>query len=259
MVKESCFDYTVGKNISKKSYGFVEKQYKTFLRDADTKNYFELLNLPLNSSLNNIEEAYRNMVKIFHPDRRDRNMPAEITKLCDQCFFLVNKIYQTLIDPNKKEQYLKKLVADRTKDSFTIRATYVKGKTDLEKGCYAESLKQFESIFNSRFAPEDTVLFYIWSIIKHKKLKDPIDQKEENKIVKLFDSVGLEHRQSSVFFFVKGLFMRASGNTDAARNYFTKALLLDSKLTVARVEKHSLGSAQKKSLKSFMDLFKKIS
>ena len=51
--------------------------------------------------------------------------------------------------------------------------------------------------------------------------------------------------------------MKKTGHKKPAFECFSKALSLDPKLTVARVEKHSVGAIQKKSLKSFMDIFKK--
>ena len=255
LVGENCLEYPHNSQNQEKSYEFMEKQYKAFLKAADTNNYFSLLDLPLSADRKQVEEAYRNMVKIFHPDRRDQDMPEELVKLCDQCFILVGKIYQTLSDPEEKKKYLEMLSQENKVNVMSIKNAYIKGKKSLESGHYESAEKQLESIYVNKQARGDTVLLYIWAIIKRRDFKIP--REEEKKIEGLFENVGLDQKQSPMFFFVKALFMRSKGDRRSAFDLFTKALLLDSKLTVARVERHALGVVRKKAKKSFMDLFRK--
>ena len=255
LVKESCLEYKSDNAISNDNYDSIRVKYESFLKAADTKNYFELMNLPLNASLNKIEETYRDMVKIFHPDRRNRDMPEDLAKICDKCFILVGTIYKTLSNPQEKEKYLKTLENKIRMGSFAIKEMYMKGKKNLEEGLYTSAFRQFEFVVNSRLAPSDTILYYLWSKIK--SAKSALNREEQHKIKELFDNVALECRHTATFYFVKGLFMKETGHKKPAFECFSKALSLDPKLKVARVEKHSLGAIQKKSLKSFMDIFKK--
>ena len=257
LIKESCLFYTKSdSSVHNMDYDFMKKKYETFIKDSKAKNYFELMNLPVNASIGDIETVYRNMVKIFHPDRRDTNMPPELAQICDKCFVLVSKVYQTLSNPEEKQTYLKMLEEQTRAGSITVRELYMKGKRNLDEGKYTTAIQQFESVLKNESAPGASVLYYVWSLIKSWDSKPSTQDKE--KISDLLDSVGMEHKQSALYFFVRGLFMKAQGNKKSAFDCFTRALLIDPKMTVARMEKYSLTRSAKKQKKaSFMDLFKK--
>ena len=196
LVKESCLEYKSdnGSSVSSDNYDSIRVKYESFLKAADTKNYFELMNLPLNAPVNKIEEIYRDMVKIFHPDRRNRDMPEELVKICDKCFILVGTVYKTLSNPQEKEKYLKTLEGKTRMGSFAIKEMCMKGKKNLEEGLYTSAFRQFEFVVNSRLAPSDTILYYLWSKIK--STKTAINKEEQYKIKELFDNVALECRHT---------------------------------------------------------------
>ncbi len=256
LVKENCLEYRSNQDFHKVDYSFMKKKYEDFLKDSKRKNYFELLNLPLNAPVNKIEDAYRNVVKIFHPDRRDSNMPSDMAEICDQCFILVRDIYQTLIDPDKKQKYIKVLEDKSRFESFEVKEAYIKGKRNVEAGHYSKAMEQLDFTLKHKTAPGDAVLYYVWSIIKTKDFT--LGEEDVSRLTNLFDSVGLEYRQSALFFFSKGLFMKATGKRRTAFDLFTKSLRLDPQFTVARLEKYALSVASKKGKKSFMGgIFKK--
>ena len=262
LIKESYLEYSDTESTSvSQDYGFMAKKYQSFLDEAKIKNYFELLNLPLNAPVSQIDEVYKTMVKVFHPDRRDKNMPSNLIKIYDECFLLIQEMYHCLTDPVEKEKYIR-LIEEGTKaGKFAIKTQYMKGKTFLEDGLYDEALGEFEKIFKSKLAPGDITLYYLWALLKTQKFKDAkkLSESEKTELTELFDSVGLDYKQTGLFFFVKGLLMQVTGNLSDAYNCFTKAVLLDSKLSAARVEKISLAKRYKIRNKksSFMSLFKK--
>lgn len=64
----------------------------------DLKNYYQILNVSRNASLNDIKKAYRKLALLYHPDV-NKNKDANAK------FILINKAYNTLIDHNKRKQY----------------------------------------------------------------------------------------------------------------------------------------------------------
>lgn len=62
------------------------------------RDYYEVLGLPKNSSLEEIKKAYRNLARKHHPDV-DKSTGAE------ERFKEINEAYQILSDPKKKEAY----------------------------------------------------------------------------------------------------------------------------------------------------------
>ncbi len=234
---------------SRGRYDFLQKKYKTFLESAKTKSYFELLSLPVNASQNKVDLVYKSMVKTFHPDRLNQSTPEELRKICNDCFLLITKIYQTLSNPEKKKEYMSSLQEKNDFHQMAIKNIYIKGKKNVEQSSFASALESFKEILNHKLAPNETFLYYIWAIIKNKDGKLTAEESKEIKM--LFDKVSLKNRQSAIFYFVKGLFMKAKKEKEMAFSLFKKAVDLDNTLTVARVELYSLSQKKKKTWKSF--------
>ena len=259
LVKEGCLEHVVDEQItSSQDYTFMKKRYESFLKDSENKNYFELLNLPLNASLKEIDNRYRSMVRNFHPDRRGKNMSKDIADICDRCFFLLKKVYEVLSNEKEREKYIAKLEVGKQKSVLAVKSIYMEGKQKLRQGSYAEALSQFESILHVKMSPVDTLLFCMWCRLKINE--NDMSAEERRDISNMFNDVRIECKKSAVFFFVRGLFMKLEENPKKAFEYFTKALTMDPKLTSARIEQSALGikvKNKKSSKKSFMSLFKK--
>lgn len=260
LAKEGCLEYTTEKKseFSHQDYAFMKKRYESFLKDSESKNYFELLGLSPKSDIKEMESRYRSMVKNFHPDRRAKDMPKDIAAICDRCFFLLKKIYEVLSNPEEKRRYIAKLELGRQKSNLAVQSMYMEGKQKLRQGFYKESLNQFKNILQNKLAPNDTSLFYIWCRLKMLENNPEALKEEQDKLLEMFNNTKLEYKQSAAFFFVKGLFMKLEGNRKVAFECFTKATLVDPKLTAARIEKSSLGTKKKsKKASAFKGLFKK--
>lgn len=61
-------------------------------------NYYHILNLSKNASISEIKKAYRRLALLYHPD-------VNQSKDANTRFILINKAYNTLIDPEKRQQY----------------------------------------------------------------------------------------------------------------------------------------------------------
>lgn len=59
-------------------------------------NYYQILGIELNSSYDEIKKKYRELARIYHPDKNNGN---------DNKFKEVNKAYNELIDPEKRRMY----------------------------------------------------------------------------------------------------------------------------------------------------------
>ena len=63
------------------------------------KTYYEILEVSMNASLEEIKQAYRKQAKKYHPDRNPNNKEAE------EMMKLVNDAYEVLSDINKRKKY----------------------------------------------------------------------------------------------------------------------------------------------------------
>ena len=260
LVKEGCLEYATEKKstFSQQDYDFIKKRYEAFLKDSENKNYFELLGLSVKADIKEIESRYRSMVKNFHPDRRAKDMPKDIAAICDRCFFLLKKRYEVLSHPDEKRKYIAELEVGRQKSNLAVQSMYMEGKQKLRQGFYKEALNQFKNIIQNKLAPNDVSLFYIWCRLKMMENNPDSLKEEKDKLLEMFNNTKLECKQSAAFFFVKGLFMKLEDNRKMAFECFTKATLVDPKLTAARIEKSSLGTKRKsKKTSSIIGLFKK--
>jgi len=73
------------------------------------KDYYAILGVPRNATLEQIKEAYRRLAKEYHPDK---NPSPE----AEERFKLINEAYQVLSDPAKRAEY------DALYDAMTSRA-----------------------------------------------------------------------------------------------------------------------------------------
>ena len=70
------------------------------MSQRDKPDYYELLQLDRNCSLDDIKQSYRGLAKKYHPDRNPNN-PESVTK-----FKAISEAYQVLSDPNKRKENL---------------------------------------------------------------------------------------------------------------------------------------------------------
>jgi len=80
-----------------------------------TRDYYEILGVPRDSSQEQIKKAYRDLALKYHPDRNPGDKSAE------EKFKQINQAYQVLSDPEKRRQY----------DMFGERAPFDFGAEDF--------------------------------------------------------------------------------------------------------------------------------
>jgi hypothetical protein len=68
------------------------------------ENYYEILGIPINASIEQIKEAYIYKVNILHPDRLAETS-ERIRSLAENDLKKVNVAYQVLSNPQKRRQY----------------------------------------------------------------------------------------------------------------------------------------------------------
>ncbi len=83
---------------------FIRELNKLYQRGEDM-DYYELLKVKKDSSLNDIRKSYYQMVKRFHPDRYFRIEHEDFKNKISKVFSLINEAYSTLSDLVKKSTY----------------------------------------------------------------------------------------------------------------------------------------------------------
>jgi len=106
------------------------------------KNYYEILNVDIDAPVDVIKKSYRNLVKKYHPDAKNRESSVEK-------FNLITEAYKILSDEEERIKYNEKLlkikVADKKKEespkNIEIKVTYSRSLGILAKrGFFQKSL-----------------------------------------------------------------------------------------------------------------------
>ena len=210
---------------------------KNFIKKSKYKNYFELLGVSEQSTKEKLKNKYLQFIKICHPDYRSVYHSKELQELYNKSLTIVNQAYKTLMDPEKRQNYIEKL-SNLEKDRLSkIHKEYEQAKQNLKTGHYEKSFNQFNKIIKSSKAPKDTFLFWMWTDLKRNKA--PLSKEQQKTFIDYFDDAPMELQQAP-FFFVKGLFMKRIDKIMEAKSCFNKALLINPKMIEARQERYSL-------------------
>ena len=68
-------------------------------------DYYKVLNIPANADKSEIRKAFRELAKQYHPDNLDKNLSLEERSKSVNKFKRINKIYEILMDDEKREKY----------------------------------------------------------------------------------------------------------------------------------------------------------
>ncbi|MDE1192142.1 MAG: DnaJ domain-containing protein [Arachidicoccus sp.] len=84
-----------------------------------TKNYYQILGVPLQASTVEIKTAYRKLALQYHPDKNGNDLLSEET------FREINEAYTILSDKNKRAAYNHEHFAGIKKDEIVITPDYI--------------------------------------------------------------------------------------------------------------------------------------
>lgn len=104
------------------------------------KNYYEILEVDKNASPEIIEKAYKTLAKKYHPDLQT----GENKKQAEEILKQINKAYEVLSDPEKKEHYDASLV-DHSVSEEKFNQIYQENQILKNKLTHMQQAKQANS------------------------------------------------------------------------------------------------------------------
>lgn len=97
------------------------------------QNYFEMLGVGKDASIEQVQAAFFQLAKVWHPDR----VPAFLADVKEQCatvFSHMSEAHQTLVDPKRREGYMKLLKeGGATPDDQAQIAAVIDAATNFQK------------------------------------------------------------------------------------------------------------------------------
>ncbi|MCX8028808.1 MAG: DnaJ domain-containing protein [Brevinematales bacterium] len=149
-----------------------------------TKNYYEILGLKKNATIDEIKKNYRKLVLKYHPD-------VSRTKETENMFRLINEAYSILSNPQLREKYDKKLsksidtnqydlsplikVIDKIKENINIVVKSIqKVFDDISSDKFLEKLSNEELLQRLYFSDNELMKIAALKVIKQRKKKSVI-------------------------------------------------------------------------------------
>ncbi|MDH5466457.1 MAG: J domain-containing protein [Candidatus Aminicenantes bacterium] len=217
--------------------------------DIPKLDFYQILNVPRTASQKEVKKAYFELARNYHPDRFDRDLPAEIREMVEEVFGIITSAFQTLTNEEEKQGYDAKLAKpaepDRKELDNQADIKFRQGRNLFSRGKYEESLVFFEEAIKLR---SNKASFYLH--LARAEAKVPaFQEKAEEDFIKAID---MEPWQADGYVAL-GEFYAKEGLSVKAKKHFKKALEIEPEHADARKALGSEeGSEKKKGLKGII-------
>lgn len=215
-----------------------KERLKKLQDNLEMQNAFERLGLTDKASEQDIKKSYQEMSQSLHPDKLI-NAPQEVRTLSLLVYEKIQEAYNQIKNPEKRELYLKKMTLLKKENLQKADLFFDKAITYLSRGDFSESeriLSDAQTL--APYAPR-LKLLQSWLQIKNKQV--PLAQ-----VSRTLQSLPPEEKESSIFYYVKGLMHLASNEQDKAQMSFKNSLAKDSNFMPARRDLMGLAKEEKK-------------
>ena len=192
----------------------------------ESASLYQILSIKTDADINEIQVAYHDLAKQFHPDRfQSENVPDSIRSCVEQVFTHINKAYMTLKDPDLRAGYdreslkkgdnveaaIKSKTSAGAEEEKMIRALFRQGQKSLAQGDFEKAVKELKSCVHLR--PENASYNYylglaeseiqgLYKSAEQHLLKaiemESIPVKIQIALVKLYLKVGLQRKASGL-------------------------------------------------------------
>ncbi|NIO47995.1 MAG: DnaJ domain-containing protein [Candidatus Aminicenantes bacterium] len=216
-----------------------------------TMDYYQILDVPENSSPYQIKLAYFRLARKYHPDCFSKDLPSDIKEKIENVFGHIAKAYDTLGDEKKKHDYDSKrenspeLSGKELEKQADIK--YRQGRTLYNQERYEEALKLLEEAV--RLKKNKAVYFLMLG--KAKSKVPPFHNKAEEDFQK---AIILEPSNPECYVGL-GTYYKEEGILDKAKKQFKKALEVDPEHKIALEE---LGLTEKHKKRGLPGIFKPV-
>ena len=214
-----------------------------------TASFFERLGVDKNASTNEIKEKYYALAKEFHPDRFHSYKSEAIRDLADRIFTLINDAYNTLSDPQRREEYISfsdestNFLLEKKDDIVSAETQFQKAEILDKKGDLKSALEFYRWAY--KLNPKEPLYMAKmgWAIYRTgKREKNPEKIKEGMNYV--FKAYSLSPQSDAIAYLVASIY-RAEGDYKKTVEYLEKTLRLNPSHEQARRELNILKRKEK--------------
>jgi CheY-like chemotaxis protein len=225
----------------KNSVDFEAQRKRLVKLNADLQNQtlFERLGVSAKAKDSEIKRAYHEIAKILHPDKVSSNAPTEVRELAKSAFSMINEAHETLSNSLTKEQYLVEMEKGRAEAILQAEQHIEQARGLLTKGDATKALDLLDKAVKLAPPTAETRLLRMWA-----RLKQSGADKNPQIVAAVRDEIGAippEDRHNPIYYFVKGLHLRVSGDHENARKTLEHAVsiapdFIDAKRELSRLK-----------------------
>lgn len=247
---------------------YSEKDIISFYeRIQDKEDYYEILNIKKDASVDEIKEAYFISIKKFHPDA-NMNFPEEIRVKSERIFTKVTKAYEILSDEHKRNNFDEKEELSKFREQansiYEAEIIYSEGEMLLRQRNFKEAEKKFiEAI---ELNPDESAYVGINAWAKYLGAQDKEVVFEDVK-KELKNAIEMDKNIAENYYYLGSIY-KFSENLASAEKFFAMAIEKDPNYIEAKRELRLLksrkgenvsskGSSKKIEKKFWSGLFKK--
>ncbi len=224
---------------------------KKILAEIQSKNFFEILGIPTTANPSDIKKGYFELAKTFHPDKLAANSAPELVDLANQIFQRITTAYNTLRDDERRQDYLRELEHGQAEKIIRGEAFLDEGTKLLKSGYPSKAIEKLDEARKLGLQTTELNLLATWAKILISQSSNK-QGTELNEAQTALNRVPPEDRHTALYFFVRGLYFRISGELDQAVNALKQSLYLSPTFIEAQRELKLIQSMKKSASKDLL-------
>ncbi|MDZ4083694.1 MAG: hypothetical protein U1E10_12205, partial [Bdellovibrionales bacterium] len=177
----------------------------------------------------------------------------DIRDLARKCFNMIQEANEVLSNPTSRDNYLLELEQGRAEKILEAEQMMEQARNCLAKGDVRRAKEMLEDAILHVPMTTDLRLLLMWAQIKSANAEK--DSELVGRLKDQLSAVPPEDRHNAVYFFVKGLVLKASGDFDGARRSLEQSIGIEQNFVDAKRELNVL-SLQAGRLEKPVDLLK---
>lgn len=224
----------IGEELKTTDVQVQRKRLKKLEQDLERQNFFERMGVSPRAKDVEIKRAYHELAKTIHPDRLPPDAPIDIRDLSRKCFNMIQEAYEVLANQATRDNYLLELEQGRAEKILEAEQMMENARACLTKGDVRRAKEMLEAAVNHVPMTTDLRLLLMWAQIKSSGAdKDPV---LVQKLKDQLSAIPPEDRHNAVYFFVKGLVLKAANDADGARRSLEQSIGIEPNFVDAKRE-----------------------
>ncbi len=229
---------------------YSEKDIISFYeRIQDKEDYYEILNIKKDASVDEIKEAYFISIKKFHPDA-NMNFPEETRVKSERIFTKVTKAYEILSDEHKRNTFDEKEELSKFREQansiYEAEIIYSEGEMLLRQRNFKEAEKKFIEAIGLN--PDESAFVGINAWAKYLGAPDKEVVFEDVK-KELKNAIEMDKNIAENYYYLGSIY-KFSENLASAEKFFATAIEKDPNYIEAKRELRLLKSRKGKNVSS---------